>query len=179
MIVRAIAVLRDRGRDARLEIVGDVFRGYEWYSAELDELIDAEGLTGVVTSHGYDADVWPHVAACDVMIVPSRTDESFGNTAVESILGQRPVIVSDLSGLREAVSEYPTARIVPPGDAGAVADAVQEIIDTWPDVIRYAPSAAAAAAARHSVERYRRTVASTVEGVTGARNSGVTDNSRP
>jgi glycosyltransferase involved in cell wall biosynthesis len=179
VIVRAVAVLRDRGRSARLEIVGDVFRGYEWYSAELHALITAEGLTDAVTTHGYDADIWPHVASCDVMIVPSRTDESFGNTAVESILGERPVIVSDLRGLREAVSEYPTSRIVPAGDAEALADAVQDIIDTWPDVIRDAPAAAAEATTRHSVEMYRRAVTTTVENATGSTRAGFMEDSGP
>lgn len=169
VVISAIGVLRDRGRAAQLEIVGDVFRGYEWYAAELAAQVTAEGLSDAVTSHGYAADIWPHVAACDVMIVPSRTDESFGNTAVESILAERPVIVSDLTGLREAVAEYPTSRVVPAGDAVAVADAIQELMDTWTDVVLHTAAAAAAAADRHSVTGYRRIVAKTVE-----RSAGVT-----
>lgn len=172
VIVRAIAILRDRGQNARLEIVGDVFRGYEWYSAELRAQISAEGLTDVVTSHGYETNVWPHIATCDVMVVPSRTDESFGNTAVESILAERPVIVSDLRGLREAVAEYPTARVVPAGDPGAVADAVQELIGTWPEVVRNVQAAAAKAAARHSVDEYRLIVTAIMERTAGVTDSG-------
>lgn len=179
VIIDALALLRDRGRDARLEIVGDVFRGYEWYAAELEAAIAADDLTDAVTLHGYDADVWPHLDACDVMIVPSRTDESFGNTAVESILAERPVIVSDLAGLREAVADYPTSRTVAAGDAAAVADAVQELVDAWPDVVRQAPAAAAEASLRHSVERYHRTVTAAVESTAGAKDSGFKENSRP
>src|SRR5690606_28753433 len=63
VIIGALAELRARGRSASLEIVGDVFRGYEWYAAELEAAIAAEGLTDAVTMHGYDADVWPHLAA--------------------------------------------------------------------------------------------------------------------
>ncbi|CAH0223557.1 Alpha-D-kanosaminyltransferase [Microbacterium oxydans] len=174
VVISALAVLRDRGRTARLEIVGDVFRGYEWYAAELAAQITAEGLSDTVTSHGYAADIWPHVAACDVMIVPSRTDESFGNTAVESILAERPVIVSDLTGLREAVAEYPTSRVVPPGDAVAVADAIQELTDTWADVVSHTAAAAAAAADRHSVAGYRRIVTKTVESSVGVTHSEFT-----
>lgn len=174
VVVSAIALLRDRGRNARLEIIGDVFRGYEWYAAELAAQITAERLSDVVTSHGYAADIWPHVAACDVMIVPSRTDESFGNTAVESILAERPVIVSDLPGLREAVAAYPTSRIVTPGDAVAVADAIQELMDTWADAVRHTPAAAAAATARHSVDEYRRIVTKTVESSAGVTHSEFT-----
>lgn len=174
VIVSALALLRDRGRDAQLEIVGDVFRGYEWYAAELAAQIAAEKLTDAVTSHGYAADVWPYVADCDVMIVPSRTDESFGNTAVEAVLAERPVIVSDLTGLREAVGDYPTTRIVPAGDAASVADAVQELMDTWGDVVQHTAAAAAAAADRHSVETYRRTVTAIVESSAAGKESEFT-----
>lgn len=178
-IISALAKLRDRGRSAHLDIIGDVFRGYEWYAAELEAAIAAEGLTDMVTLHGYDADVWPHLAACDVMVVPSRTDESFGNTAVEAILAERPVIVSDLVGLREAVADYPTARVVTPGDAGAIADAVQEIMDDWSDIVQHAPTAAATASVRHSVDRYQRIITMTVESAAGVTDSGSRENSRP
>jgi len=179
VVVDALALLRARGRSARLEIVGDVFRGYEWYAADLAASIAAEGLTDAVTLHGYDADVWPHLAACDVMVVPSRTDESFGNTAVESILAERPVIVSDLAGLREAVADYPTARTVPAGDARAVADAVQSLVDEWPDIVRHTSTSAADASLRHSVDRYQRIITATVQSAAGVTDSAFKQNSRP
>ncbi|OAN43241.1 glycosyltransferase [Microbacterium sp. H83] len=172
-VIAAVALLRDRGREARLEIVGDVFRGYEWYASELEERIQTEGLGDAVTMHGYDADVWPHLAACDVMVVPSRTDESFGNTAVEAVLAERAVVASDISGLREAVSDYPTSRVVAPGDPVAIADAVEELAGRWDDVVRHAASSAATASDRHSVARYRRNVTRAIERAAGVRESGV------
>ncbi|KNY07999.1 glycosyltransferase [Microbacterium sp. GCS4] len=178
VVVAAVAALRERGHDARLDIVGDVFRGYEWYSAELTQQIAAESLTEVVTMHGYDADVWPHLAECDVMVVPSRTDESFGNTAVEAVLAGRPVIVSDLAGLREAVDGYPTARAVAPGDIAAVADAVEELVGRWSEVTAEAQVAAAAAATRHSTAEYHRRITATIESVAGMQDSGENSHGR-
>lgn len=172
VVVAAVAALRERGHDARLDIVGDVFRGYEWYSAELAQQIAAESLTEVVTMHGYDADVWPHLVECDVMVVPSRTDESFGNTAVEAVLAGRPVIVSDLAGLREAVAGYPTARTVAPGDISAVADAVEDLVGRWTEVTTEAPVAATIAASRHSTAGYHRQITATIESVAGMQDSG-------
>ncbi|MFB4354660.1 glycosyltransferase [Microbacterium sp. LS_15] len=171
-VVSAVAALRERGRDARLDVVGDVFRGYEWYAAELQEQIDAGGLAESITLHGYDADVWPHLAECDLMIVPSRTDESFGNTAVEAVLAGRPVVVSDLAGLREAVGGYPTARTAVPGDAATIADAVESIVDDWTAMVAEAPDAAAAAAARHSAAAYHRSVTAMIRRVAGREESG-------
>lgn len=171
-VIAALALLRARGRDARLEIIGDVFRGYEWYAAELEQQIIASGLTESVTMHGYDVDVWPHLAACDVMVVPSRTDESFGNTAVEAVLAQRAIIASDISGLREAVSDYPTSRVVAPGDPSAIAGAVEDLERRWSDVVRDAPVAAATASARHSVTGYHHRVVTAVESAMARRIHG-------
>lgn len=178
VVIGAIAALRERGHDARLNVVGDVFRGYEWYSADLAQQIATEGLSDVVTMHGYDADVWPHLADSDIMVVPSRTDESFGNTAVEAVLAGRPVIVSDLAGLREAVDGYPTARVVPPGDAAAVADAVEELIGRWSDIRRESPEAAATASSRHSLAGYHSQITETIESVAGMRDSGENSHGR-
>ncbi|WP_449407516.1 glycosyltransferase [Microbacterium maritypicum] len=178
VVIGAVAVLRERGHDARLDIVGDVFRGYEWYSAELERQIAAEALTDVVTLHGYDADVWPHVAHCDIMVVPSRTDESFGNTAVESVLAGRPVIVSDLAGLREAVDGYATARVVPPGDIAATAAAVEDLVGHWQAARQEAPDAAATAATRHSIVGYHQQITETIESVAGMRHTGENSHGR-
>lgn len=169
-VVDAVAELRARGREARLEIVGDVFRGYEWYAANLDRRIADLGLADVVTRHGYDPDVWPYVAAADVMVVPSRTDESFGNTAVEAVLARRPVIVSDLPGLREAVAHHPTARVVAIGNAGAIADAVEEMVTDWPATARDTAPASAAASARHAPSAYHRSLVNAVESTAERRN---------
>jgi glycosyltransferase involved in cell wall biosynthesis len=163
VIIDAVALLRARGQDARLEIVGDVFRGYEWYAQQLDDRIRELSLSDAVARHGYASDVWPHIAAADVMIVPSRTDESFGNTAVEAVLGQRAVVVSDLRGLREAVEAYSTSRIVPPDDPEALADVVLELATGWPRIAKLLPPAASAAAIRHSISTYRASLAQTVE----------------
>ncbi len=46
----------------------------------------------------------------DVLVVPSRVDEPFGNTAVEGILARRPVVASDMSGLRRR-GGYLTTRL--------------------------------------------------------------------
>lgn len=178
VVVGAVSALRERGHDVRLDVVGDVFRGYEWYAADLERQIAAESLSEAVTMHGYDADVWPYLDACDVMVVPSRTDESFGNAAVEAVLAGRPVIVSDLAGLREAVDGYPTARTAPPGDIAAVADAVEDLVGRWPEVRREAPDAAATAASRHSIEGYHSQITETIESVAGMRDSGENSHGR-
>ncbi|MFS2242877.1 glycosyltransferase [Microbacterium sp. OR16] len=154
VVVEAIPLLRARGHRPRLEIVGDVFRGYEWFGAELDDRIRALHLTDAVRRRGYASDVLPHLIAADVIAVTSRVDESFGNVAVEAVLAGRPVIVSDLTGLREAVAEYPTARVVPVGDSTSVAEAIDGLIDEWDDMRSKVSAAARRATEKHSRQAY-------------------------
>ena len=68
-----------------------------------------------MTFSGFTDDVWAHLAAADLVLVPSQGDEPFGNTAVEAMLAARPVVVSSSSGLDEAVAGYGSAQRVAAG----------------------------------------------------------------
>ena len=123
--VDAVGELQRRGVDATLSIVGDVFPGYEWYREELRGRAATQGLVGQVEFHGFQPEVWPYLISADVVVVPSRVDEPFGNTAVEAILAARPLIVSDTSGLREAAAGYSSAQYVTAGNVGDIALALE------------------------------------------------------
>ena len=155
LILTAAAALRAEGRDVHVALLGAVFPGYEWYEAQLREQIAESGLEGAVEFLGFRPDVWPYVARADVLIVPSRLDEPFGNTAVEGILALRPVVVSDTSGLREAAGGYETAWLVSPDSADALADAMREIASAWGTVAANTSASAVEANMRHSPANYR------------------------
>ena len=82
--------------------------------------------------HGFQADIWPRLAACDVLVVPSIQPESFGNTAAEGVLAGRPVIASGIGGLPEVVAGFASARLVPPGDVDALVAAIEEVAEDYP-----------------------------------------------
>jgi GT2 family glycosyltransferase len=148
----AVAALRElvaRGVDARLTLAGSTFTGYEWFEAELRATIAAAGLEDRVELAGFHADVWPLLAHADVVLVPSVLDESFGNAAVEAVLAARPVVVSELPGLREATAGYAGALVAEPGSAVAWADAVEAIAADWPAFRVAAARDAATARQRH------------------------------
>jgi len=134
---------------ARLGLLGSVFPGYEWFETELREQVGTLRLESAVEFIGFDPDIWAHLAAADIICVPSTADEPFGNTAVEAMLAQRPVIVSDTSGLKEAAGGFASARFVPPGDPGAIVEAVQDMMTRWGDL-----PALVAEDRRLAVERY-------------------------
>jgi glycosyltransferase involved in cell wall biosynthesis len=162
--VATLQELRSRGVDARLTLVGSVFEGYEWFADELRSTVADAGLGDRVEFAGFTADVWPHLAAADVALVPSIGDESFGNTAVEAVLAARPLVVSAHSGLREAAAGYAAAQAVDAGRPEEWADAVQRLTADWPATRTAALADAAEARRRHAPERYRDELVAAVAG---------------
>ncbi|WNV76399.1 glycosyltransferase [Geodermatophilus sp. DSM 44513] len=153
--VATLAGLVARGVDARLTVAGSVFPGYEWFEAELREQVTAAGLDDRVRLVGFQADVWPLLADADVVLVPSVGEESFGNTAVEAVLGARPVVASATSGLLEAVEGYSSAQVADPRRPADWVDAVQRVRADWPTFRGAALEDAAEARRRHAPERFR------------------------
>lgn len=164
--IDALALLAERGVGTRLDVVGAVFPGYEWYENELRQQVTDKQLAGQVHFHGFQSSVWELVNAGDVVVVPSIADEPFGDTAVEAVLSGRTVIASATSGLLEATAGYATARTVAPGDAGALADALEETIKGWglsDDAMR---TDIEMANARHGPDIYMRRIAQIVASMT-------------
>lgn len=162
--VRAVAQLLESGVPARIDILGSVFPGYEWFEEQLRSEAEAAGIADRVRFLGFRDDIWPVLAENDVLVVPSTLDEPFGNTAVEGVLALRPVIASDTSGLREAAGGYSTARLVAPSDPGALASALTEVAHDWATFRGGVADAAVDASARHSLDGYRHAVAVAVLG---------------
>lgn len=161
----AVAVLRElraRGVDATLTLVGSVYPGYEWFEAELRTA--AADLEGRVRFLGFRPDVQPMLADADIVLVPSVLDESFGNAAVEGVLGARPTVVSDLRGLREAVDGYASAQVVEPASPDRWADAVERVVGDWQRFRAAAVRDARAARHRHAPAGYRRSLAALLLG---------------
>jgi glycosyltransferase involved in cell wall biosynthesis len=162
LILDAVGAIATDGRRYRIDVVGTAFRGYEWYEHDLRAAAGRLPDTVEVRFHGFQPDIWPYVADADVLVVPSRLDEPFGNTAVEGILAHRPVIVSDTSGPREAAGGYETAQLVSPNDAAAVADALTTVRETWGQLAAAVGASAERAHARHAPAIYRRSVSDIV-----------------
>jgi glycosyltransferase involved in cell wall biosynthesis len=109
------------------------------------------------------ADIMAAYRAATVVIVPSRWPEPLGLVAVEAMAAGKPVIASDVGGLRDIVQSHQTGLLVPPGDADALAEAMDRLLED-PDArsrmgrlgkkraARYAP-AAVIPAVMHAYER--------------------------
>ena len=125
--LEALRRLRAAGRDVRLQVVGSAFPGYEGVERGLREQatrVAAEAVDFV----GFRSPGWAAMAEADVVWVPSRL-EPFGTVAVEAMAVGRPVVVSDVGGLVEIVTDGRTGWVVPPDDAGALARATAGLLD--------------------------------------------------
>ncbi len=167
--IEAVRLLGQRGVDAQLDIVGAVFPGMEAVEEDLRRQVTDARLDGRVRFCGFAPTVWPYLADADILLVPSRTDESFGNTAVEAILAARPVIATRISGLVEATTGFDAALLVTPSAPDEIADAVARVVTQWSRFREHALADAPRAAHRHAPEEYRSAVAqvlrATVNGV--------------
>lgn len=167
--IAALGLLVDSGIEASLDIVGSVFTGYEWYERALHEQAAGLGITDRVTFHGFRAAVWETLENADVAVVPSRLEEPFGNTAVESVLAARPVVVSAIGGLAEAIDGFASAIPIEPDDPMELAAALHRVAASWPEFGRRAVALAPVAARRYAPEIYRETVAREIEQLAGVR----------
>lgn len=61
----------------------------------------------------------------DVLLAPTLVNESFGLSPAEAMCSEAPVVASNVGGLPEVVGDC--GRLVPRGDADALADAVVEL----------------------------------------------------
>ncbi|CAO4169347.1 Putative glycosyl transferase [Methylorubrum aminovorans] len=135
VLIEAAARLRDLGlTDFAVVLAGDP-QGRTAYERELDALIEARNLSGIVRRVGHCTDMPAAFRAASVVAVPSVEPEAFGRSAVEAQALGIPVVVSDLGAVPETVLAPPdvepgqrTGWRVPPGDAAALADALKEAL---------------------------------------------------
>lgn len=172
LVVRALPELAEQGVVAELDLVGSVFPGYEWYEAELRELVATLHLGSRIHFQGFQADIWPFLERADVAVVPSRLDESFGNTVIEALLAARPVIVSDHTGLREAAAGFEAAVLTPINNVTALASGLRTVHERWSQFRARAQRDEEVARQRYGPPRFHRALGITLSELKRNRRSG-------
>jgi glycosyltransferase involved in cell wall biosynthesis len=121
VLLRALALLRDCLPEVTLELAGD-----GPLQPDLRASVTRLGLEDVVSFLGRVAPATPVFERAEVVVVPSF-GEGFGMVALEAMERGRPVVASDVGGLREIVEDGRTGLLVPSGDAKALAAAIAEL----------------------------------------------------
>lgn len=120
-LIAAFAKLRTP--DARLELVGD---GPE--RPAIEALVKRMGLSGRVVFSGYLADPSAAYGRAKVLVMTSVL-ETFGNVVAEALAHGVPVVSTASAGPSEILDHGTFGRIVPIGDADALAAAIDATLD--------------------------------------------------
>jgi glycosyltransferase involved in cell wall biosynthesis len=123
VVARAVRLLRDRGADVRLRVVGRVPPAGRREAEEVTRLLgDAVELSGFLG----DDDLAGAYLSADVLAFPSWY-EGFGIPLVEAMTAGTPVVASDRTSLPEVVGD--AGLVVPADDPEAWATALAEAVD--------------------------------------------------
>jgi glycosyltransferase involved in cell wall biosynthesis len=126
VLLRAFAQARDRLPELRLDVAG---RGP--LEPALRALARELGVVDAVRFLGYVAPVQRAIEDAAAVVVPSM-GEGFGMVALEAMERARPVIAAEIGGLGELVEDGVTGRLVPAGEAEALADAMVQLASDLP-----------------------------------------------
>lgn len=121
------ALSRLKRRDIRCLLVGGD-QGREDYRAELESMIADRNLNEVVRLVDHCDDMPAAYMLTDVVISASTDPEAFGRVIAEAQALGRPVIATDHGGAKETVIPGETGWLVPPGDADALAAAIEKVL---------------------------------------------------
>lgn len=150
VLLDAMARLRERVPDCRLIIAGD---GPD--RSAIEERVAGLGLQDrcVLTGYLNEEEMERCLAAAWVHAVPSRYDEPFPNTAIEAMMRGTAVVASAVGGCPEIVRHGVTGLLVPPGDPGALADALETILSDRELAARMGEAARSAAVRDFGTDR--------------------------
>ena len=122
-LVEAIALLRARGIPAKALMIGD-----GPLRAAIEGRARERGIADDILISGFQQDVRPHIAACDVMALCSFT-EAFSLAALEAMAMGKPVVHSEVGGAAEMIRAGHNGALFPAGDTAAFAHALEALAD--------------------------------------------------
>ncbi|MEU2199119.1 glycosyltransferase family 4 protein [Isoptericola sp. NPDC019482] len=144
-LLDAVALLVAEGRDVHLDLVGS---GPQ--EAELRARAAAAGLDGHVTFYGplpqdrvRDVVARAAVFAAPCVLGADGNRDGLPTVLLEAMALGTPVVSTPVTGIPEAVRDGETGRLVPPGDAPALAAALGALLDDPAEARRLADGARA------------------------------------
>ena len=115
-----IEAKKEMGIEANIVIVGD---GPQ--SKELKEKCEKENI-GNVYFTGSRGDVEDIIPSCDLLVLPSLS-ESFGLVLIEALSCGKPVIGSNVGGIKEIITED-VGLLIDPNDPSDLANAIDRVL---------------------------------------------------
>lgn len=133
VLIEALKLVESRRPGALKAIIAGDAQGRTGYVDEIVTAIEAGSLQDVVVLAGHIRQMPTAFSAADAAVFPVIEAEAFGRGAVEAQAMGVPVIASNIGGYTETVVEGETGFLVPPGNAAALAGAIERMIDLGPE----------------------------------------------
>jgi glycosyltransferase involved in cell wall biosynthesis len=150
VLVEAQRRLRARGKKLELSLYGNADADNR--EAIPSEQLESWGAEPGIVWHGRTDDIVGVWRTTDIAVVPALGGDGMPRAMLEAAACGRPLIVSDVPGCRQFVRPGIEGLIVPPGNAGALADALATLAAD-----RELQLSAGAAARRKVVREYTET----------------------
>ncbi len=140
VLLRAFALFRERHPEARLRFAGS-------------------GPVSIPSGNGVSLDGWipdsrTWLGGIHVLAVPSLPWENLGNSPIEALANGVPSVVTEAGGLPETVGRFGT--VVPPGDAPALAAALEDVATGYAEAKQVALAGRAWVREEFSTEQHLR-----------------------
>jgi glycosyltransferase involved in cell wall biosynthesis len=144
-VIDAAALMRDQQ-------VAFVFCGDGSYRTQLEARVAELGLQNFYFLGRRD-DVPSLLKAATIAVIPSWWAEAFGLTVVEAMAAGVPLIATRVGGIPELVQDGVTGVLIEPGDAVALADALQSLLASPAQRAAFSEAGANLAKLRFSLTR--------------------------
>ncbi len=150
---RALKIILDKGRKARLVLIGDGER-----RAHLEKVAMELGIGRQVTWLGFQQDPKRYLSVVDIILMSSVAVETFSIAILEALAMGKPVIATDLGGTSEMVFDGINGFLVKPRDVGSMADRIVSLISDQEALRRFSLRARESVTTRFDVsEMVRKT----------------------
>jgi len=127
-LIRAARLLKDRGFQFRVELIGEGTR-----RSEYENLIQEEKVEDCVSLLGMRRDIPELLGQMDLFVFSAKPDEGFGIALVEAMSAGVPIMATDVGACREVLEEGKLGTLIPPQDPEAMAQAIEKFINN-PDI---------------------------------------------
>ncbi len=126
-LLDAAAILKGKGREVEFDLLGIGGKLREYKKAS-----KTKGVDDIVHFHGhiqYGPELFAFYRNADMFVLPSVGAEGTPRVVIEAMSQSLPVVVTRVGGNAGTVQEGECGFLLEPGDAAAIADSIESIID--------------------------------------------------
>jgi glycosyltransferase involved in cell wall biosynthesis len=124
VLLSAIPGVLQKYPDAVFLIVGGAFLKEEAYKKELFEMIKNSGMEKSARLTGFRTDIGNVIQSLDLVVFPSIAPEAFPLSVLEAMWLGKPVIASDIGGVKEIIEDGVTGVLVEPNQPEQITEKI-------------------------------------------------------